>query len=235
MLVIGLLGYVRQRKVSKMRYEMKRNEDFTRQLIDSQEQERKRIAGALHDSLGQNLLIIKNKALSGIKNPQKNPELIADISEISSSSLQEVREISYNLHPYQLEQLGLTKAIESIIDRASKSASLKFKYELDNIDKLFSPETEVNIFRMIQECINNILKHSGAAEADVSVLKGPDEVSVNVKDNGRGFDVISSRSKRGLGLMSLTERAKMFDAKVEIDSRPGKGTLINITFSIRKN
>jgi signal transduction histidine kinase len=204
-------------------------------LIDSQEQERKRIAGALHDSLGQNLLIIKNKALSGIKNPQKNPELIADISEISSSSLQEVREISYNLHPYQLEQLGLTKAIESIIDRASKSVSLIFKYELDNIDKLFSPETEINIFRMIQECINNILKHSGASEADVSVLKSTNEVSINIKDNGMGFDILTARSKRGLGLMSLYERAKMSDATVEIDSRHGKGTFINITITIQKN
>ena len=233
--IIGLLGYTRQRKLSKIKNELHRQSEFTKQLINTQEAERKRIAGELHDTLGQDLLIIKNKALLGLKGPLKNPELIADISEISSSSLQEVREISYNLHPYQLEQLGLTKAIESIIERASKSSSIKFRYELDNIDKLFDQETEINLFRMIQESINNILKHSEATEAVISVLKDSKEVSVNVKDNGKGFDVLMSKSKRGLGLMSLFERAKISGAKVDIDSRPGKGTLINISISIPKN
>jgi signal transduction histidine kinase len=96
-LIIGLLGYVRQRKLSKIKNELVRQSEFTKQLINTQEAERKRIAGELHDTLGQDLLIIKNKALHGLKNPLKNPELIADISEISSTSLQEVREISYNL------------------------------------------------------------------------------------------------------------------------------------------
>jgi len=235
LLIIGLLGYTRQRKLSKIREELHRQSEFTKQLINTQEAERKRIAGELHDTLGQDLLIIKNKALLGMKNPLKNPEVVADISEISSSSLQEVREISYNLHPYQLEQLGLTKAVESIIERASKSSSIKFSYELDNIDKLFNPETEINLFRMIQESINNILKHSEATEAVISVLKDSEEVSVNVKDNGKGFDVLISKSKRGLGLMSLFERAKISGAKVDIDSRPGKGTLINISISIPIN
>ncbi len=235
LLILGLLGYTRQRKLSKIREELQRQSEFTKQLINTQESERKRIAGELHDTLGQDLLIIKNKALLGLKDPLKNPEMIADISEISSSSLQEVREISYNLHPYQLEQLGLTKAIESIIERASKSASIKFRYELDNIDKLFNPETEINLFRMIQESINNILKHSEATEAVISVLKDSEEVSVNVKDNGKGFDVLMSKSKRGLGLMSLFERAKISGAGIEIDSRQGKGTLINISLSIPKN
>jgi signal transduction histidine kinase len=139
------------------------------------------------------------------------------------------------LHPYQLEQLGLTKAIESIIERASKSASIKFSYELENIDRLFNPETEINLFRMIQESINNILKHSAAAEASISILKSTDEVSVSIKDNGIGFDILLSGAKRCLGLMSLNERAKISGAKAEIDSRPGKGTLINISISIPKN
>ena len=234
-LLLGLLGYVRQKKLSKIKNELVRQSEFTKQLINTQEAERKRIAGELHDTLGQDLLIIKNKALHGLKNPLKNPELIADISEISSTSLQEVREISYNLHPYQLEQLGLTKAIESIIERASKSSSIKFRYELDNIDKLFNPETEINIFRMVQESINNILKHSAAAEANISILKSADEVSVSIRDNGIGFDILLSRSKRCLGLMSLHERAKISGAKAEIDSRPGKGTLINISISIPEN
>jgi two-component system sensor histidine kinase ChiS len=234
-LIIGLLGYVRQRKLSKIKNELLRQSEFTKQLINTQEAERKRIAGELHDTLGQDLLIIRNKALHGLKNPLKNPELIAEISEISSTSLQEVREISYNLHPYQLEQLGLTKAIESIIERASKSASIKFSYELENIDRLFNPETEINLFRMIQESINNILKHSAAAEASISILKSTDEVSVSIKDNGIGFDILLSGAKRCLGLMSLNERAKISGAKAEIDSRPGKGTLINISISIPKN
>lgn len=234
-LVIGLLGYSRHRKLSKIKEDMQRQTEFTKQLINTQEKERKRIAGELHDSLGQNLLIIKNKALLGRKDPEKNPELIEEISELTSSTLQEVREISYDLHPYQLERLGLTKAIESIIDKCAKSTGINFSKRIDHIDKLLVPEIEINLFRIIQECISNIIKHSNSKEVEFIIKKEKDQITVIIKDNGSGFniaEIMGANLHRGIGLMSLSERAKLCGGKAEIESLSGVGTTVRIYLPI---
>ena len=167
-------------------------------------------------------------------NNQNGESRLKDISKLTEETIRDIRTISYNLHPYQLKQLGLTKAIKSIISRASESAKIKFNYEVDNIDKLFPGEIEINIYRMIQEGINNALEHSNATEIYISVLKGVKEISIHIKDNGVGFN-LSENSDKGLGIMSLNERAKFCNAKAEIDSRPGKGTLVDISIPVPKN
>jgi signal transduction histidine kinase/ligand-binding sensor domain-containing protein len=232
MLVISSILMIRHRKLSQIQREMHRQEEFTKELINTQEAERKRIAGELHDSLVQNLLIIKNKALLGIKNPEKNEEAIKDISDLSSSTLQEVRSISHNLHPYQLEQLGLTKAIESIIKNIS---SIDIKSDIDNIDNIFDPLVEINIYRIIQECMNNILKHSGASKVDLVIKKKEDYVTVNISDNGKGFDQQNLKAGKSFGLRGIYERVKLINGNFNIDSLIGKGTKINITIPYYKS
>ncbi len=237
-LIIGFMGYVRQRKILKIKKEMQIQAEFTKQLIESQEKERKRIAGELHDSLGQNLLIIKNKALMGKKNPEKNQKLIDDISELSSSTLEEVREISYNLHPYQLESLGLTRAIESITEKAESSTGIKFENDLDLIDNILSPEAEINVYRIIQECVNNIIKHSNASKVKLKIKREIEKLFITISDNGRGYDVsaaLSGRSKMSLGLMDITERAKLLGGKVTFESIKGKGSGCSIVLTLKKN
>jgi signal transduction histidine kinase len=237
-LIIGFMGYIRQRKISKIKKEMQIQAEFTKQMIESQEKERKRIAGELHDSLGQNLLIIKNKALMGKKNPGKNQELIDDISELSSSTLEEVREISYNLHPYQLESLGLTRAIESITEKAESSTGIKFENDLDLIDNILNPEAEINVYRIIQECVNNIIKHSDASKVKLEIKRETEKLYVTISDNGKGYNVsaaLSGRTKMSLGLMDITERAKLLGGKVTFESIKGKGSRCSITLTIKKN
>lgn len=234
--IVGVVGFSFNRRLKTVKKEKKSQEEFTRQLISAQEEERKRIAGELHDSLGQNLLVIKNKAMLGLKK-KDNKLLFNEISDLSSSTLQEVREISYNLHPYQLERLGLTKAIESITERALKSTNIIFKDEIDIIDKIFSPEAEINIYRIIQECVNNIIKHSGATEAQLIIKKEHDGVLITISDNGKGFDVnavLSDKLKRGIGLMDINERAKLFNGKVEFKSAPGMGTTCKISIPLKQ-
>ena len=163
--------------------------------------------------------------------------MIDDISELTSSTLQEVREISYNLHPYQLDRLGLTKAIESITERAANSTDIKFINELEVIDNILSPEAEINIYRIIQECVNNIIKHSKATEVKLKIKREFDKLSIDVSDNGEGFDVnkvFSDRSRYGIGLMDITERTKLLDGKVYYESQPGKGTIIRLSIPINK-
>ena len=147
---------------------------FSRQLIASQENERKRIAAELHDSLGQRLVIIQNQALlllqtraglSGLTGSQR--ERVEEISAEASGAVREVKDLSYNLRPYRLDQLGLTAALRAMIETASAAAQTVFSVESDEIDDVFPKQWEINFYRIVQECINNILKHSQAAEASI--------------------------------------------------------------------
>lgn len=213
-----------------MKEELMRKSEFTKQLINTQEAERKRIAGELHDSLGQKLLVIKNKLLSEMKTQKENARL-NELSGLTSDTLKEVRSISHNLHPYQLEQLGLTKAIESIIKNVSDSAKIVFRADIDKIDSVFNQQSEINIYRVIQECMNNILKHSSASEVDISIKKSDNILSIHVFDNGKGFiseDHQNIKEGRGIGLLGISERVKLLNGKFDIDSSFGKGTLIHI-------
>ena len=149
-------------------------EHITRQLLLSQEAERKRIAAELHDSLGQNLLVVKNRlylAQQQVSGPAT--QQLRDISQVVSETLQEVREISYNLRPYLLDRIGLTKAIEGLVKKVADSGSLDLRSELVEVDRLLPPEGEINFYRIVQECLSNILKHSDAATARIAIARHP--------------------------------------------------------------
>ena len=232
--VAGTAGSIYRSKLEKVKREKKAQEDFTRRLIEVQENDKKRISMELHDSIGQDLLITKNKILLSLNKPDDKELMIRNIKEASdiiSDTLNDVREISYTLHPYQIERLGLSKAIQSIIDRASRSSDIVFTKNIDTIDKLVQPDVEISLYRIVQECINNILKHSKATEVILNVSKGNEEISVLVSDNGEGFDmnkIKADPSKHGFGLKGMTERVKLFDGRLNIESSEGNGTSYNI-------
>jgi len=238
--VIGFaaIGYnYRVRQLDRARIAQ---ETFSRQLLASQEGERRRIAGELHDSLGQNLLIIKNRALFSLTTPADHDRAIEQLTEISDSASQaidEVREIAYNLRPYQLDRLGLTKAIQLLVSDASESLPIKFSVAIEPIDGIFSKEEEINLYRIIQECINNIIKHSKATEASVTITRDPDAIHVEVADNGCGFDkgqkAAESSTTTGFGLIGISERVRMLGGKHVIHSAPGEGTSIAIAIDIK--
>ncbi|MBL9167284.1 MAG: hypothetical protein JNN07_06050 [Verrucomicrobiales bacterium] len=210
-------------------------EALSRQLLVSQEAERKRIAAELHDSLGQNLLIIKNQLyLAQRKMPAESALQLDEISQSVSQSLTEVREISHNLRPYQLDRLGLTKALESVVTKVADSGSLRVESQFADIDGLFSPEGEINIFRIVQESFNNILKHSEAATVSFSIARVANQVRIRIDDDGRGFDYRRATSNRdgarGCGLASLSERVRILRGSFLCDSAPSQGT--RLTFEI---
>lgn len=239
--IAGTAGSIYRGKLEKVRKEKKAQEEFTRRLIDVQENEKKRISMELHDSIGQDLLITKNKMLMGLNKPEDKDHLIKNLkeaSEIISDTLTDVREISYNLHPYQIERLGLSKAIQSIIDRASRSTDIVFTKNIDDIDKIVKPAVEISLYRIVQECINNILKHSRATEVILNVSKGNADISILVSDNGVGFDrnkIKDDPSKHGFGLKGMAERVKLFNGKLSIESSPGNGTSYNISVPLGNN
>jgi signal transduction histidine kinase/ligand-binding sensor domain-containing protein len=237
--VAGLvvLGFkLRIRQLEKAR---RAQEAFSQQLISSQESERQRIAAELHDSLGQHLLIIKNSALLGINalQPQdRGKEQLDDISATASQAIDEVREISYNLRPYQLDDLGLTKAIESIVAKVAGSSEIRFSANLERIDGLFSPAAEINIYRIVQESLNNIVKHSGASQARVDIGRNAGQVVLTIQDNGRGFNTekaVGHDNGGGFGLKGISERARMLGAKYVVQSAAGQGTTLTLNVETR--
>jgi signal transduction histidine kinase/ligand-binding sensor domain-containing protein len=225
--IVGFIFYLR---ISQLRKIAETQSEFSRRLIESQEAERKRIASELHDGLGQSLAIISNRAALG-KNKLNEPELVSrEFDEISNNALDaldEVQQITANLHPHYLERLGLTKALKSMILKVSDV--LEIKTEIDSIDDKFPTDLEINVYRIVQESLNNIIKHSNASEAEIKIKKLQNEVIILIKDDGSGFDSHNPKSKGGgLGLVGLQERTKMLGGKILISSSVGNGTEIKV-------
>jgi signal transduction histidine kinase len=208
---------------------------FSRQIIQSQETERKRIAVNLHDSLGQNLLVIKNQArlaLQPAADETMRQQRLNEISEITSQAIEEVRRITHDLRPYQLDRLGLTLAIRANINRASENSSILFASHVDDIDTVFDKDSEIHVYRIVQEAVNNVLKHSGATEATVVIKTQADLVSISIRDNGKGFRIekADAPGSNGLGhgLSGITERARILGGTFVIGSQPGQGSSLDI-------
>ena len=232
-LAIGIAIY--KWRVRQLHSRHQAQEKFSRQLIESQEAERKRIAAELHDSLGQSLLIIKNRAFLGLNedaNPTVATEQLNEISASASQALEEVREIAHYLRPSQLERLGLTTTIEEMIERVADSSDINFSSDIANLDGAFTKDSEISFYRVVQESINNIIKHSAAANASVKITRDAQDIEVVINDDGKGFvpeaafDGLSRT--RSFGLTGIAERVRMLGGTLAIKSSPGEGTTISI-------
>jgi signal transduction histidine kinase/ligand-binding sensor domain-containing protein len=229
-LVIFTIFRLRERELQRRQ---RVQQDFARRLLESQEQERKRIASEMHDSLGQYLLAIKNWALFGLNSISEKDaarEFLAEVSETSSLAIDEVREIAHNLRPYQLERLGLTNTLEYMLKNFKNSSAIRFVYEIENIDGFLSKPDEIVFYRIVQECINNLLKHSRAENARISVKLNAAQLEFVCRDDGRGFDPEAAKnsSKSGLGLNGIAERVKILKGEYRIDSEIEKGTRVTV-------
>lgn len=212
---------------------------FSRRLITYQESERKRVAAELHDSLGQRLVIIKNLAIQYLKHPSGSPGergKVDEISEECSRAIEEVREISYNLRPYQLDRLGLRNAVLALVKTASKVTTAKIDAEVDDVDLFFPREDEINFYRIVQECLTNVVKHAGATEVWLEVRREEDNLTLTVRDNGKGFIAgvrAGDPAKGGFGLQGIRERALLLGGRALIQTSPGEGTTISIQFFLK--
>jgi signal transduction histidine kinase len=227
----GIAVFAVRGRVVQLKRKQAEGEAFSRRLIESQEGERKRIAGELHDSLGQNLLVVKNWALIGLNSlAEDNParEHLNEISETTSLALDEVREIAHNLRPYQLERLGLTSTIEQMVRHVKHSSDIEFIAEIENVDGLLSKDSEINLYRVVQECVNNVVKHSAATRAWLSIKRTAGGAEITCTDNGRGFDPETCSRKGGMGLEGISERVRMLGGRLSLESAVGKGATVRV-------
>lgn len=227
--------YFRIRKLTK---ENERQKQFTEQLIESQEQERRRIASDLHDGLGQQILVIKNRVELAKQNTEDKMELNEQLNEILQSavhSINDVRTISHALRPVMLEKFGLTEALQNLCDELEDASTITWSNHIQNIDGLISPNKEINFYRVIQEGINNILKHSKAKHGSIIIRKSNNLINASIWDDGTGIDVNSLSQKPGLGLQGMKERISSLGGQLEIQSIEGEGTSIRITLGAEHN
>ena len=208
-------------------------QDFSRRLIAAHESERRRIAAELHDSLGQTLAMIKNSAVAGTHHahdPAAAQAQMEQITQQSTHAIGEVREIAYNLRPYLLDRLGLTKALRSMLHKIKDSSGLAITAELDSIDGRFPADAEMSIYRVVQESFNNVLKHADAKHVRVRLQATPITVELTIQDDGRGFDATTSNQeeRRGFGLLGIAERVRLLGGTCAFKSKPGAGTTVSI-------
>jgi signal transduction histidine kinase len=224
-----------RRRFNQLEKERLAQADFSRRLINAHETERRRVAGELHDSIGQSLAMIKNSAVFGgqmISSVADAKEHLAEISGASAQAISEVREIAYNLRPFMLDRLGLTKAISSLLNKIADHSVFKINSEIENIDGIFESDAEISVYRIIQECLNNIMKHSEAREVKVKITKSESHVVIKISDNGVGFDLKPQQNEKagrdGFGLIGMTERVRILGGTFEVNSAIGEGTTIRV-------
>ncbi|MFL6333109.1 MAG: two-component regulator propeller domain-containing protein [Pyrinomonadaceae bacterium] len=227
-----------RRRVGRLERARAAQEAFSKQLIESQENERKRIAAELHDSLGQDLLIIKNRAALGLKllgDADRTREQMERIAGTASQAITEVREIAYNLRPYHLDEIGLTQSLEELVERVANASPIRFASDIDNINDLCPKDSAINLYRIVQEGLNNVVKHSAASEAKLLVRRNTREIEVTIEDNGKGFVTASETTKRkaGFGLTGLSERARILGGTLTVESAPGRGTTVRFRLPVQ--
>ena len=210
----------------KARRERNDKIEFTEALISAQEEERKRISRDLHDGVGQSLLLMKKQMVS-------NHEVTIENQQMISDTLEEVRTISRDLHPFQLEKFGITASINNVIEKVERSTELFISKEIINIDAFILKRNQIHVFRAIQEGLNNIIKHAEATAARITIVEKGTELVMKIADNGKGYDHESALIKsKSLGLRTMQERISSIGGRLKTNQNIPSGTIL--TFTIPK-
>jgi len=210
--LFGIVLFVRSR--NSARKHQKLQESFAQNLLQAQEIERNKIAKELHDSVGQQLTLIKQKAQN-----ENQPQ----ISALTNTTLEEVRNISKGLYPASLKFLGLTASIEQLIHSLDEENEAFFSLDIEDIDRFFNDIETLHFYRFIQEAMNNALKHSQAKTVSLTIAKDSKTLKTTIEDNGKGFNITEQLAQHSLGLKTMNERIKALKGKLSITSKANKG------------
>jgi PAS domain S-box-containing protein len=224
------------RDITKERRLQHNLEFYLRQVLQAQEEERKRLARELHDDASQQILLLTH----GIDNiaykverysPQELKNELGRLYELSQQTYQNIKRYAQALRPSILDDLGLVSAIKWLAEETHKLSGIDIEVNTDIIP-LLSPETQLVLFRIVQEALNNVYRHSGASEATVTVRRQGDEIRVTISDDGKGFELpaqLSEFASQGkLGLTGMAERVQLIGGQLDVSSQEGKGTTVMV-------
>jgi signal transduction histidine kinase len=200
-------------------------------IIATEESERRRIAQDLHDSVSQIMSAAKiNLTVIGDELPFANDEQknrFKKAIDLVDHGFKEVRTISHNMMPWALHKTGLAQVIKQFIANID-TGLIAFNFFSKGFDAPFDDTTEIILYRVLQESINNVMKHANADRLDISLIRTDENISLTIEDNGKGFDTGSPEVYSGMGLNNLKSRINFLKGKVEFISEPGKGTLVSV-------
>jgi signal transduction histidine kinase len=237
-LITGAVLVVAQVRVARLRRAQAMQADFSRQLISSHETERKRLAGELHDGLGQQLLIIGNWARLALNAPPASDQprsSLQMITDTATESIREIRALTRELEPYNIEYVGLREALDTMLQRMGEASGVTFATDIDPVDGLLPADGGINLYRIVQEAANNIVKHAQASSALVTLKRRPHSIHLSISDDGRGLPPGASASPNsagGFGLRSLAARTRLLGGRHQIESKPGAGTTITVEIPV---
>jgi signal transduction histidine kinase len=194
-------------------------------IVEGQEEERKRIARELHDGLGVLLSTAKMQFKTIEDNSPGNSEMLKKAAGLLEKASSDVRRISHNMMPGILTKLGLDEAIEDLFDNINDTPGITATLNIENEEeRRLSENTEIMIYRMVQEMVNNTLKYAGSDKVSLDLIYEDKTVSLQYSDNGKGFDVDEKLKNKSIGLTSIQSRVNFLGGKLNINSKPGRGT-----------
>jgi len=208
---------------------IRHNEQKLKAVLEVQETERQRIARELHDSVGQKLAGLKLNwsGIASEKQLNEKTETFKSLSNLIDETASEVRNISHQMLPKELEQFGLIAAIEGLAEASFSKTDIRVAFENFGIKSRLSYAIELAIYRILQELVANILKHANATEVKIELLKRKNSIMLIVEDNGKGFD-FSSKKDHGIGLMNIESRIELVNGTLNYESEINKGTVVSV-------
>ena len=220
------------KKEKQLAEEVMHQQDLaTRAILQAEEDERKRIAAELHDGVGQMMSAARmnlnafETEIAQLDESGKNR--FSKIIDLVDESCKEVRAVSHQMMPNALLKRGLANAVRDFVEKLD-TRILKVDLYSEGLSERIDSNMETVLYRVIQECVNNVIKHSGASHLDLSLIKDTAGVSITIEDNGKGFDTNNKANFEGIGLKNITSRITYLKGIIEFDSAPGKGTLVAI-------
>lgn len=233
---IGELGRTFNQMIGKLKLQTAELEieklKSLRSLIDGQEWERQRLSRELHDSLGQLLIGLKLKYESCLNQSGIKANNFTELGLLFDQTIEETRRISNNLMPAALSEFGLTPAIRNICNEISESTDIQIQFQVEGSGKMLDLEVKTYLFRIVQESLTNIIKHSKAKNASLKMVFKEHLISISIEDDGIGFDQTKTKPLKSNGLNNIHERVSLLSGKFYIKSVPSKGTKIKIEIPI---
>lgn len=206
--------------------------DFASRIVAAQEEERAWVASEVHDDALQRIAIIRHEldllwARRGEPGAEtRRGEIARELEELAGK----LRSLAHRLHPALVEQLGLARALESLASDVERSSEIAVHVETNGAPTALAPATALALYRIAQEALHNVVKHSGAMEAEVSLALRPEGLVLTVSDAGRGFDLTAPSA--GIGLAAMRQRAGHLGGALTVQSRPGGGTVVTVVVPV---
>jgi signal transduction histidine kinase len=235
-LITFILLYLRQRAVKDRIIAQQRIQQLEEEkkllaakaLVEGQEDERKRIARELHDGLGV-LLSTTKMQFSTLKDKSpENKEIIERASKLLEQASGDVRKISHNMMPGLLTKFGLYEAVDDLFDKVSETEGITVRTDIPEDAERLPENSEIMLYRIIQELVNNTLKHAEAKKIEIQMQLLPDHLDIIYSDDGRGFNVEEKVESKSIGLSSIQSRVNFLNGKLQVSSSPGKGVSYSI-------